>query len=67
MGRAELAGIAVGDRERERLGAGPVQRPDPAQYDLPVAKQAAADQVGDRLRGESRSRHALRCLTSTAE
>ena len=66
-GLPELTGIPIGDRERERLGAGPVQRADPAQHDLPVAKQAAADQVGDRLRGETRSRHWLRCLTSTAE
>ena len=63
----ELTGIPIGDRERERLGAGPVERAHAAQHDPPVAKQAAADQVGDRLRGETRSRHGLRCLTSTAE
>jgi hypothetical protein len=28
----------------------------------PIAKQAATDEIGDRLRGETRVRHAPSCL-----
>ena len=41
-----------------RLGAGAVQRPDGAHQHGPIAKQAATDEVGDRLRGEASRRHA---------
>ena len=39
-----------------RLRAGAVQRADRAHHDRPIAKQAATDEVGDRLRGEARRR-----------
>jgi hypothetical protein len=31
-----------------------MERPDPMERDRPIAKQAAADQIGNRLRGEPR-------------
>ena len=49
--------VSSGDREGERVWTGPVQwsyRPD---MDRPIAKQAATDQIGDRLRGEAPDCH----------
>jgi hypothetical protein len=58
---AEVSGIAGGYRQGQCLGTGPIQRPDRFDSHIPVAKQAATDKVGDRLRGKASSRHATSC------
>jgi hypothetical protein len=60
-GRGELGGIAAGDRERKSRRAGPAERPDRVDAYVPVAKQAATDEIGDRLRGKAPSSHAASC------
>ena len=60
---AEGVGVAGRNRERQRVGPGPLQRGHRAHRDPPIAKQAATDEVGDRLRGEVARGHALRYRT----
>ncbi|HEX6104313.1 MAG TPA: hypothetical protein VFZ26_01935 [Gemmatimonadales bacterium] len=62
----EFRGIAGRHHERDRIGAAPVERPHPVNRHAPIAKQAATDEVGDRLRGESRRGHVLSCPTGAA-
>ena len=50
----ELVGVAGRDGQGQRIRTGARQRPDRAHHDRPITKQAAADEVGDRLRGEAR-------------
>jgi hypothetical protein len=38
-----------------------MQRPDRVDPHTPVTKQAATDEIGDRLRGKAASRHATSC------
>ena len=61
-GAPEVGGVATRRRKGESIGAGTVQRPDTLNAHAPVAKQAATDQIGDRLRGETGVRHAPSCL-----
>ena len=61
--RPEGIGVADRDRERQRLGSSPLERGHRAYRDRPIAKQAATDKVGDRLRGEMARGHALRYRT----
>ena len=53
-GRLELVRVPGRDREGERLGPGASRAGAPRGAPPPIAKQAAADQIGDRLRSQTR-------------
>ena len=57
----QIGGIPAGNRKGESIRAGPAQRSDRLDTHITVAKQAATDKVGDRLRGKAASRHATSC------
>ncbi len=59
----ERARVAGRHRQGQRAGPGAVERSDRGDHGPPIAKQAATDQVGDRLRGEPSRRHRLSCRT----
>ncbi len=61
-GAPEVSSVATRCGKGESIGAGTVQRPDTLNAHTPIAKQAATDEIGDRLRGETRVRHAPSCL-----
>ncbi len=46
----------------ERVRPGLIQRTNGVNANRPIAKQAATDEVGDRLRGETAGCHATSCL-----
>ncbi len=52
-GAVELRGVAARDGKRQRIRPGAIQWTHPANADPPIAKQAAADQIGDRPRGKA--------------
>ena len=58
---SEVAGVSTGDSERQSLGSGTIEGSNRLDPHCSVAKQAATDQVGDRLRGKASSRHATSC------
>ncbi len=62
-GAPERLGVARRDGQRERLGARPVERAHGADRHGPIAKQAATDEIGDRLRGETCRGHVASCPT----
>jgi len=61
VGSAEVRSVSARDSKGESVRAGPAQRPDGFDANIPVAKQAATDQFGDRLRGKAATRHAPSC------
>jgi hypothetical protein len=61
-GAPEVSGVPTGGREGESIGTGAVERTDRLNLHAPIAKQAATDQIGDRLRGETGVCHAPSCL-----
>jgi hypothetical protein len=65
-GVVQIGYVAAGDGERERIRPGAVQGTYDAEPNPPIAKQAATDQVGDRLRGKAPGRHVTSCPLSAA-
>ncbi len=61
LGGAELFGVPGRDGQRHGLRAGGGERAHRPHHDRPIAKQAATDEVGDRLRGKACRGHGLRC------
>jgi hypothetical protein len=59
---SEIMQIAAGHGQRQGIGAGAVEGAHSRNTHITIAKQAATDEVGDRLRGEAGSRHATSCL-----
>ncbi len=53
----QLAAIRRGHHQRQVIRPGAIERRDRPDEHRPIAKQAAADEVGDRLRGESGPGH----------
>ena len=60
-GIVEVRGVAAGNSKGEGVRSGATQGPHRREADLPIAKQAATDQVGDRLRGKAAGCHATSC------
>jgi hypothetical protein len=58
---AEIGGVSGGNCEGKGLGTGSAERPDRVDANIPVTKQAATDEIGNRLRGKTTSRHATSC------
>jgi hypothetical protein len=58
----EIIEVAARHGQRQCVGAGQVERSHRRDAYLSIAKQAATDEVGDRLRGETARCHATSCL-----
>ncbi len=58
----ELGRVATRDGEGQGVGSGAVQWAHSMDPYRPIAKQAATDQIGDRLRGKAPDCHVVSCL-----